>query len=183
MEIKGTAVKSIKEFVKSKFPDKYVEWLDSLSEPSRFITNSVVTSGWYPLQEAAIEPTQKVGRMFYQDIKKGAWECGRYSAESALTGIYKIYVKFSSPGHIMDRASRIFQAYYRPSNIEVIHKTAKSVTVAIDQFPQPDSTIEYRIAGWMECALEISGCKNVLVNTKSSMAHGDKNTTFEMTWD
>ena len=33
--------------------------------------------------------------MFYNgNLEEGAWEAGRYSAEKALTGIYKIFVKF-----------------------------------------------------------------------------------------
>lgn len=35
MEIKGTAVKNTQEFVKTKYPDRYDEWLQSLPEASQ----------------------------------------------------------------------------------------------------------------------------------------------------
>ncbi len=37
MKIKGTAVKTIPEYVKMRFPDQYDEWIDSLPTNSKQI--------------------------------------------------------------------------------------------------------------------------------------------------
>lgn len=184
MKIKGTAVKSIPAFVKKNFPDKYEQWLESLPEESKFLfSNGITTSHWYLLDDAAITPTSQIGKVFYNDPKKGAWESGRYSAEEALNGIYKLYVKFSSPGHIIERAGRVFSAYYEGSVMTAKNKKAKSVDIEISVFDNPHEVIEYRIAGWMEKALEISGCKALKIDIKSSMAKGDSSTLYNITWN
>ncbi|MFP4061147.1 MAG: hypothetical protein ACOCXD_00450 [Bacteroidota bacterium] len=184
MEIKGTAVRSIGEYVKNNYPDRYQEWFSSLTPESQKIISSVITAGWYPVKDAAVIPTQTIGKVFFGgDIKKAAWMSGRYSAESALTGIYKLYVKFSTPMHIIDRAGRIFQAYYQPSEIETANKIKNGVNLRITKFPEPDKTIDYRIAGWIEKALEISGCQNVKVQVIKSLTKGDPVTEFEMKWE
>lgn len=183
MEIKGTAVKSILDFVQKKYPDRVPDWFNALSEPAKNTISSVVTSGWYPIQDGAIEPTKKIGTLFYNnDSKMAAIECGRYSAEVALHGVYKLYVKFSSPGHIIERASRILPAYYRPATMEVIDRTQKSVKLIMSDIEEPSDIIEYRILGWIEKALEISGCKDIHVSIPDSMTKGNTETVFLCAW-
>lgn len=183
MEIKGTAVKTIPEFVKENYSPRYAEWIKSLPEPCREIALNVKSSAWYPLDQGGIELTQKVGLLFFDgDVKKGAWELGKYSADVALNGIYKLYVKVSSPGHIIARASRVFSAYYKPSKMQVAEHRAKSVKLIMTAFDQPNDLIEYRIAGWIDRALEISGCENVTVDITESFTKGNEQTVFYCTW-
>jgi hypothetical protein len=60
MEVKGTAIIPIRDFVLSKFGSRYKEWLDSLSPTSQNIMRSPLSSCWYSLQPALVEPTQRV---------------------------------------------------------------------------------------------------------------------------
>ena len=121
--------------------------------------------------------------MFYQgDYEKGAWEAGKFSAQKALTGIYKLFVKASSPGFIIQRASRIFATYYQPCQMEVLERTETSVLLEISNMTISDIVIEYRIGGWIEKALEISGAKNVGIKYLKSKAKGDAVTQLDIKW-
>jgi hypothetical protein len=182
MEIKGTAVKSIRDFVLRNYPDQLDEWFNSLSKASQEVFNNALTNGWYPLQEGVVEPTEKIGKLFFNgDTKKGAFECGRYSANIALNGIYKLYVKFSSPAHVVDRGSRILPAYYKPSVITQLVREKNFVKFKMDECEGIDEVIEYRIAGWMYQALEISGCDTKEIKVSESIkTHG--RTIFDCSW-
>jgi hypothetical protein len=183
MEIKGTAVKSIAEYVKSNFTDKYGVWYKALPDQSKEIIDNISSAKWYPLNDAAVVPTRKIGEVFFDfDTKKGAWESGRHSANVALNGVYKLYVKMSSPGHIIARAGRIIAAYYNPSKMEVVERNPKSVKLSLTNFENSSDVIEYRIAGWMQRALEISGCKDVEILIPQSLTRGDNETIFECRW-
>ncbi|MDA3893058.1 MAG: hypothetical protein PF517_15455 [Salinivirgaceae bacterium] len=183
MEIKGTAVKSINDFVLKKFGNRYTEWFNSLSQGSKDIFQSALTNGWYPLKEGVVEPTEKIAELFYGgDTTKGALESGKHSAEVALNGVYKLYVRFSSPGHVVDRGSRILPAYYKPSKIVQIERNKQSVKFKMTDCAEMDQVVEYRIAGWMYKALEISGCKTMDVQIIESIkTHGS--TVFEAKWN
>jgi len=184
MEIKGTAVKSIQEFVKQRYTSEYAKWVKSLPMASQQVLDSVSSAGWYSLNDAAIVPSKKVGEIFFNnDIKKGSWELGRFSADLALHGIYKLYVKFSSPGHIISRASRIFSAYYSPSTMITTDQKPNSVKLFITEFDTPSEVIEYRIAGWVERALEISGCKGIDVQITESLTQGKSKTVYDCSWE
>jgi hypothetical protein len=183
MEIKGSAVKSIPEYLKKFHPEKYGQWIDSLPEKSKKIfTETVMSSNWYSLQDAAILPTEALGQILFSDAEKGAWQCGRFSAESALTGIYKFFIKAASPFFIIERAGRIFSTYYQPSKMEVVEKGDSYVVLHITQFEEPSKLVEARIGGWIERAMEIHGIAWVKVTIEKSLTRHDAFTEILVKW-
>lgn len=185
MQIKGTAVKSIKDFVDKKFKERSKEWFNSLPETTQEILKSgVFANNWYPMKDAAITPTKAIAKMFFNnDVKEAAFQSGRYSAEIGLKGVYKIFIMIAKPGYIIQRASRVFQSYYSPTDMEVAETKIKAVTLHITKFPEPDHVIEYRIAGWIQKALELTQCNDVKVNITKSLTKGDSVTEFDITWN
>ena len=183
MEVKGTAVVAIKEYVKSNFPNDFKKWIDSLSPQSKEIFDGPVdATKWYPVEDGAMEPTIKLGALFFGgNTQKGAMESGKYSAHKALTGIYKIFVKAASPAYIIQRASRVFATYYRPCEVIVIKSDSNSVDLEFTQMEEKYVVIEQRILGWIEKALEISGCENLKIDVATKK---DELTTREVkiTW-
>jgi len=183
MEVKGTAIKTIPEFIKNKFPNDYNRWLNALSPESKNIfTDRVSLLKWYPIQDALIKPTRLIGEMFYNDIEKGAFELGVYSSESAIKGIYKMLVKVSSPSFIVSRASNIMSNYYKPCIMDVIESTKTSALLSIIDFPEPDIVIDYRVLGWIKTTMEFSRFQNPKVELKKSMGRGDFSTDFLIEW-
>ena len=159
MEIKGTAVISAPKFVRSKFGDRFNEWINSLPEESKnILTKQIDVSAWYPLTEAVVIPMDKISDLVYNDPKKAAWELGKYSGNIALTGIYKIFIRISSPSFIVSRASNIFSTYFRPCDIKVVENFSKTLALEFHKFTETDHLIMYRIAGWIEAALEMTNC-------------------------
>lgn len=184
MEIKGTAVKTIPDFIKSKFPSRYDEWISSLPENSRKIfTGTIFVNNWYPIEDAAISPTKQIGYIFYANNPvKAAWESGRYSAEVGLTGIYKFFVKASSPSFIISLGGKILSTYYRPCEMKVVSHSNNNINMHITKFPGINAIVENRIAGWIQKALEISGCKNVTILIPQSLTKGNPVTEFKITY-
>jgi hypothetical protein len=185
MEVKGTAVKSIKQYVEKKYNSRLNDWIQSLPESSKNVMNTTIyANNWYPMKDGAVEPTKALAKFFYDnDIQKAAKESGRFSAEMGLKGVYKIFVKVASPNYIMQRAGRVFTSYYSPSEISVVDSHDKGLTLHITKFPDPEEVIEYRIAGWCERALEFTNCKEVRANVTKSLAKGDSLTEIVINWN
>jgi hypothetical protein len=186
MEVKGTAVLAIRDYVKNNYPTEFNTWLNSLSPAAKGIFSSPIDSTkWYPVESGANEPTEMIGKIFFNgDIDRGAWESGRYSAERALKGIYKIFVKASNPQYIIKRASRVFSTYYRPCEIEVVDEPKDGVVIEMTKVNIRYSAVERRILGWMEMALEISGCREITIkNEQVSDNPEGKVIKFDMQWN
>ncbi len=183
MEIKGTAVRSIPEFIKNNHLGKYDVWLESLPETSKQVfQNPILPANWYPMDVAATIPTKKLGEILYNDPLEGAWQSGRYSADIALKGIYKFFIQAASPFFIINRAGKVLSTYYQPSEMKVVDKGDNWVILHITHFEEPNDIIENRIGGWIERALEIHGVSSVTVEIPKSLTRGDKVTEFRVNW-
>lgn len=184
VDVKGAAVISIPIFILKKFGQAdYEKWLGSLSPEARNVYSSPINKTvWFPLKMIMTEPTAKLCELFFNNSVRGAWECGRYSAEYSLKGVYKALIRLSSPQVIIKRAGSIMESYYRPSKMDVVDTGKAHVTVQITEFTEMDTYIENRIAGWMERALEICGCRNVTVTTTQSLVAFQQYTEFKIHW-
>lgn len=183
MQVRGSVIKSIDSFIADVHASRYEEWKNGLSSASSLLLSSVSTSNWYPVEPGVIAPTEVLCDMFYSDQKTGAWESGRYSAKMGLTGIYKVFVLVSSPTFLLKRASRVIATFYDPTDLTVADSTDKSMVIQFTKLPVKNELIEYRIAGWMEMALEICGCKNLKVDITKSMAQGSNIFETTISWD
>ena len=183
MQIKGTAVKVTSEFVKKRYTEHYETWLNSMPvESQNIFSKPVFATSWYPLSDAVIVPSQKVGEMFFPNIQDACWEIGRYSADIALNGIYKIFLKVSSPNFILGRATSVFNTYYNPGNIEIIEKESNNATLKIKNFKVNEKLIMYRIAGWLERTIEITKKDNIKVELDFKEDGEDLISTIYITW-
>jgi hypothetical protein len=181
--IKGTSIKGTYDYVVQFYPERVEEWMESLSDAHKTIySGAIIVSEWYPV-EAMIEPTKKIAELFFEgDIKKCAWDVGRFGADTVLRGIYKALIHISTPGFLINRASKILATYYQDADLEVIDSTAKYCKVRFTKLPKNEELIEYNICGWMETALEKVGCKGIKIEQLTSIAKGDSFSEYDISW-
>lgn len=184
MEAKGTTVATLGKFVRTRYGDEaHRTWLEGLSPAARAIhSGAVMPSLWYPMAAGLIEPTERICRLHFDEDIRGAWECGRFSAEDGLRGVYRIFIAVGTPAFIIKKASNLWPQLYRPSSIRIASEGPKSVTFHVTEFPEAHRVIDARICGWMERALEISGCKGGNIQVPRSLARGDSLTEFIVGW-
>ena len=184
MKVKGSAVAATPEFIKEKFGSAgYERWLSGLPDETRKIyEGKILLNAWYPLKETLTVPTQRYCSLFYDGDPKGAIECGRYSAEKGLKGIYRTFIKLGSPEFIGKCATVILPTFYEPSKIVVQSTEKGKVVFRITEFPEISKVVEYRIIGWIQRAIEISGGRNASVKLVKSMCDNNPYCEFEVTW-
>jgi hypothetical protein len=184
MEVKGTAIKTTRDFIKTKFPEQYNTWFNALPPGSKALYETALdATGWYPLNDAYIIPIHKVIEIFYNnDTKTGGEELGKYSAEIALKGFYKVFLLVASPTFLIQRASKIFTTFYQPSKIEVEVMNSNAAILKIMEFEGIDTALEFRIAGWILKALELANCREPAYEIKSSLAKGEPETDILFSW-
>ncbi len=180
MRVKGTAIAVLLIFIKERFGQEGLQtWLGAISPRAKQIyTSNILPSEWYPIEESYLEQTKVLCDLFYQGDPAGAREIGAYSAEYALKGIYKAFVKISSFKFFINRTASILQTYYKPCVAQVVLCEAQRAALQMRQFPKPSLYAEMRIAGWTQRAFEIHGRQNVQVEITKSLARGDAFTEF-----
>jgi len=182
MLVKGVVIKPMVRFVKERYAAHYGAWLGRLSDETRTVIEHGIVTSWYPIQRAMIEPTAVLCDLVDDPADDVAWELGRFSADFALRGIFRIFVRLGSPGFIIKRASHVFSTYYTNAVLRVVDSGSKHATVHLLEFPEPSRLVERRIGGYMERAVEISGAKHVKSTMVSSLAGGDERGEFHFSW-
>lgn len=184
MEVKGTAIAVLPKFIEERQgPDGLKKWKNALSAEAKKVFNEgVMLTGWYPIKEIYLEPTALLCEMFYNSDTGTALEIGRYSADYALRGVYKAFVKLSSVRNFIKRANVVMATYYRPSAMEIITIEPRRLVLHITIFAVPSEHAELRIAGWIQRGLEIHGCKEVGWAIPRSLTRNDPMTELVFTW-
>jgi len=164
MEIKGTGIKTIPEFIKLRHSDLYNNWTNILPEKSKFImTNPIFPTSWYPIVDSLIIPTMKLGELIGSEVE-AARLLGEYSAEVSLSGVYKIFIRVSSPGFVLSRSSTVINSYYKGADIKIIEKTDESAVMEFVGITPDLLLIMHRISGWIYKTIEITGFNLISLN-------------------
>ncbi len=182
MLVKGAVIKPMLRFVKERYAGLHDAWKSSLTDETRMVMEQGIVTSWYPIGRAMIEPTEALCKLVDESDDEVAWELGRFSADFALRGIFRIFVRLGSPGFIVKRASHVFSTYYTNSVLRVADSGPRGATVTILEFPEPHRLVERRIGGFMERAVEISGARVVRSEVVSALSAGDERTEFLFTW-
>lgn len=185
MQVKGLVTKSIAEYVKANYPRQYVEWENLLPpKTAQILDRHLNLHRWFDIQNGAEKPTEAIAQLFTNnDVVKAAWQSGRYSAERAFHGVFKMFLLIISPRFIVKRIPRLFGTFYKPDEAEATMVTPNKVVMRVLNMKSRSAIIEYRIAGWLERAFELSGCEKVKVEVIKSFAKGENYTEYEISWD
>jgi len=185
MQVKGIGLITTNDFVKTKYPNEYTEWVNGLPKQSKnYYTTLISASGWYPFHDGFLVPMKSITDKFFASNEiEAANQLGRYSAENALTGIYKIFLMIASPEYLIKKGSQIFSRYYLPCSMEIANSTSKSSNLRITQFDEINRAFEYRLGAWCVRAVELTNKKNVNYKIIKSLASGDHYTEISVTWE
>ena len=185
VEVSGLAVVTVPIFVRENFGDDGVEkWLSKLEPDVREIyKSSISVNKWFDIQKVFIKPTELLCNLFYKGDFKAAWQFGRFSADYGLRGVLRVFVKMGSVNYFIRRASVVIPNYYTPMTMEVPTNEKGFAVLQIPHFPGIHRLVEYRIGGWMERALEITGkSRELSVEMTKSLADGDDCTEYQVRW-
>lgn len=157
MKVKGTAVKSIKEYVLENYPNNVDEWLDGLPEKSKEIhSNPILASHFYDLTDAILKPTEVASVLFFKaDTEKAAYELGKFSGLKALKSVYKIFVKISSLDFVLKRVTSIYSTYYDSGKLFMTERDNERAKFSVFGLNKNEALNLHRISGWAEALFTV----------------------------
>ena len=162
---KGTVIASTLAFLNEKLgKEGAVQLIEGLgAEHSALLKGPVLQGNWYPIDLLIKLVIAAEGKVAMPEKKKKtlAWELGRFSAETGLKGIYKVFFKMADISFIIKRAPHVWSSYYDSGTMQVLVAEPNKAIMRIAGFDQPSAILCDRVLGWMERTVEMSGGKHV----------------------
>ncbi len=181
--IKGIGYRAEVQFIRSTYGEDTLNTiLASLPAGDRTaLTRTILASSWYP--HAPLERfRQAVARHFNDVDLRVIEEMGRYSAQFALTGIYRVFLAIASPAYVIQKVDHLFPKYFDTGKAEAAVHGPGDISVRIRDWKDSSATLCAMMKGYFEKALELAGARRVTVQKISCVHRGDPCCEYRGTW-
>jgi hypothetical protein len=185
--IKGVALRATIDYVRKQEGDAAAtRLLADLAEPAKAgLSHGILAATFYPLPWlVALQDGAAKG--LGGDRREVLRQIGRFAAEDALTGVYRIFMKVGSPEFIFGRSTRMFGNYFQGVPGEALRcpELRKGYSrIEIDRYPGGHADFCRRLDGYFERLLELSGAKSVRVVHSRCAWRGEPLCEWKAHWE
>ncbi len=150
--VKGTVIAATLAFLNEKLGKEGTgQLIEGLGpEHSALLTGPVLQGNWYPVDLLIKLIIAAEGKVTVPGERTLAWELGRYSADTGLKGIYKVFFKMADIGFILKRSPHVWASYYDSGTMQVLVAESNKAITRIAGFDQPSTILSDRGLGCME---------------------------------
>lgn len=183
-KVKGSVVKSIQQDIVAMGEDKYNAWLNSIPPESKDIfANPILDSSWYSFEYAYLEPLAKMLSLFMNNNLENMRKNGSENAGNLLRGVYKLYAKLGKPNTFIKRAAKIFSGFFNPGDLSIVEEKDNYAVMHVTGIPDIYGVFTFGLAGWIERALLVNGCRKAEAKISKSLVRGDKYIELILSWE
>jgi hypothetical protein len=187
-KVKGSTIVPRLEYIKLKNGD--LEKVLAKVNPgfSGEVRKGIMLAQWYDF-DGYLELTRGIDQVLGKDDLALVWDVGRFSAEYAFKGIYKMFYKIGTPEWVVKMVAVIWKQYYDSGRAHVVMEKAEPGRQArfciegIDRAGGLNDVFWRSVGGWAERSLELSGGQNVKVTKSGKMIFPNSVCEFILRWE
>ncbi|MBU0981614.1 hypothetical protein KKC94_02885 [Patescibacteria group bacterium] len=184
MNIKGSCVKSVVDYIKEAYKDEgFEKFLTVLSgEDRKVVEMKILPSSWYDME-------------FYERILTGINICfigvdpnlgekiGKKIITDGLKGIYRVFLGALSQNYILTQSPRLWSRYFDGEKLEILEASDFSLKMGVVGDHKPSQLYCDIMVGAIIGFIEITGGNNVKAEEVACRADGNSRCEFSYTWD
>ena len=177
-QFKGTVYLSTREFLLHRYDQEGVERaLAELPPAMREALHDVTAVGWYDVAPV-LELHRVMERLFEGAPGEVCYEAGKFSARWSMNSVLKVFVRFTSPHWLMDKATSVWGRYHDTGRWEFDPPEPKRLAGRLNDYAVQEPLFFHRLRGWVAGAIEMTGGANPRVQ---HVQRGEGH-TFAGTW-
>jgi len=158
---KGVALELLKKLGKEK-PELEKKFLAKLSPEAKDIYIKAFNISRIPVKEGT-EIKDVFAEVFFKSQASPIRHLGAISAEHALRGVYRVFLRICSPAFVLSRVPNLWAAYYDKGRCLLGESSSHRSEVLLYDFPEiPPRLLEF-VAGYILGGVSVAGGKNVEV--------------------
>jgi hypothetical protein len=181
VKVKGSVLRARLRYVEERAGDDgYRRFVEALAPATRaIVAERILANAWYPFA-AYIEISEVIDRQLGAGDLALCHELGRYSCDTNLPTLYKIFFRMADPLYIIRRVAAAWRVNYDEGSMTVIDEGDHMVLMRMES-PTRHRAHCLSVRGWMVRAGELSGAKEVRVVEQCRML-GDPHCEFQVRW-
>jgi hypothetical protein len=183
-QFKGTIFIATQMFATQEFGPQAVERiLGELTKEDRELLAGISAVGWYPVEPIlrfhhALERLHGNGSGKFEVCER----LGEFSAEWAIKGILKIFVRFRSPQFLMEKNGTVWTRYHDTGRWEMDPEQPQRMSGKLKDFAVRDEAFCARLRGWVKGAVRMTGGRDPRVTEPRCRCRGDEYCEFAIEW-
>jgi hypothetical protein len=178
---KGTNLLHMRSYVERMHgPAAWQKVLASLSGEDHAIVSALSPSGWYELGTQ-----HRLLRAVDQVVGKGDLalvpEIGRYEADQDLSTIHRLFVRFTSPAYVLEKAGEYWRRFYDTGKWEVVRGNG-TATGRLEDFGLVDDAFCAYLGAYIHRMFHLAGARSGLLEHTECRARGGEACVFVGRW-
>ena len=182
MKVRGVLLKARVLWVVKHHGEGGMEKVKPLLTPQTLQTvkEGVFSSTWYPLEQL-VDINVAIDRVFGRGDYELCEELGRFSCESNIPTIYRLFFAVGSISYIIRRTGAAWRVSYDTGNLVVLDSSSNNVRFRMEgDFPRHRAHC-IGLRGWILQAGQLSGAK-VMKASEKCRCWKDPECEFDFTW-
>lgn len=178
-KFKGTVYLSTREFLLHRFDTQGLDLaLNALPPDTREKLDAITPLGWYDVRPV-LQLHHAMEEVFDEPPGVVCYEAGRFSAAWSMNSILKVFVRFTTPHWLMEKAGSVWSRYHDSGRWEFKPPQPQRMTGSLHDYAVEDPLFFHRLRGWLAGAVELTGGKGAQVRhqARAGVHH------FSGTWD
>ena len=179
---KGTIFLNARAFVTRRFgAEAWSALVSSLPSHAREALAEIVAMGWYDagLQPAVYSAMQaRLGRGEPTVLR----ELARFAADEDLHGIYRMFLRFASPGYVLEKGMAYWSRFQSTGEWSVDRASSTRAMAVLRGFSTADAAVCHYLAAYMTRMMELAGARDVRVEHVRCRARGEADCAFDGAW-
>lgn len=184
-QFKGTIFVATQLFTEQTFgPEAVDRCLAQLEPGDRELLRGVSAVGWYPIEPIlryhhALEGLYGRGEGGFEVCE----QLGEFSAEWAIKGILKVFIRFRSPQFLMEKNGAVWTRYHDTGRWEVASDEPNHIVGRLHDFAVCDPAFCARLRGWIRGAVKMTGGDNPQVVEARCRCRNADHCEFVIRWE
>jgi hypothetical protein len=181
---KGTSIAAIVRFINAeKGAAGLADVTSALRTPAlaELVAGAVLAGSWFPFT-FFMELLDTAAAVFGEDTEAFARREGAACADYDLRGVYRAFVRLTSPAFVIERSGKVWRQYYDSGELVVLEAIDGKVDFELRSFGTPHRGHCATVLGWSHRAAQLSGASAVRGEHPSCRARGDRRCLFHLEW-
>ncbi len=181
-KFKGTVFESTRLFTVREFgPEGAERVLAELSEADRRVLAELSAISWCPV-EPVLRFHHALDRVFGSGDLALCVRAGYFSAGWSLNTVLKLFLRFSSPLWLVERATSVWGRYHDTGQWRIEQADGNRIVGELHGFEVGDPAFCARLRGWLQGAVELTGGQHAVVTETRCVCRGDDCCAFSLGW-